>query len=933
MDSFLCILCAFVTLWFFGYDYRLIMESLTKRAIIFAVILYLAVIALFFVIDRIESSLSGLQFQVQSAGSIRGQGISRRIALDVLSKVPSPPGENFSVRWNGYWFAPVTRLYAVQAGADDRVELRIDGNLAMLQDTGSEKGIDVQYVPLSPGFHRIEVLYSQVAGAQFLRLQLGHASRVLDLLDPPAVFPQVPSKIRLWSARFFSFTRAILLIWIAVIPLQCIIIFLISPFRKILDPAFAQRTFVRIAKVVIPSLIILYGGLLRFEALTIKHGDVTHPGVVQAMQEHVDGVRNLHPDTLRWTPGSNPYEKGDPINYLRMARAMKSFYAAQFREPFYVFVVKQSLKIFGPEDIAVSFASGFFSVLAIFATFLLGAYTFSWWTGVLASLGMAVDQELVGIGIDGWRDDTFMFLVLLFAYAMVRLFRKASFGNALFAGIIAGIVTLTRMTSFSFIVPAYLYVLLAGKRISWKVQLQYLLLSVFVFAAVIAPFLINCAIVYGDPLFSVNDNTKFYRSRENIPAEQPQTVAEYLSEKLLERPWKFIDTAIVGLTRYPFLNKWKGFIYLSPDLATVLRALAVLGCLMFLFTAEGRLILLLLISLLIPYAFTYQIPGGWEWRFTMPAYPFYMIAAALSLVVCLSVLFKRSSSGLFPERKLSRKSAIQVAVIILLIVISGWLVFNELNFLRKAEAVRAGESIRIDSGDRDFRFLGKGWSSAVQMQDDSVRITRGTDSDLRIPLAGGRDYNIILGMKPAFLNPQTAPAIRVLINGTAATDFTIQPPDTAYKLLLSPDLARDGLNHLTLHNESGAVALSYLKVQPIEAFQRGMEKFRNQEFDAAIPLFEQAIRESKKRNAQPFYYLGECYLKKADGAKAVESFTQALLLSRGNGEIIEARAEAYLLTREYDKAIEDLNKLLSRYPNNAGAKKLLATALQSQKEQ
>lgn len=902
------------------------MERPAKRNILFAVILYLAVVAVFFLVDRIESSFCGLQFQVETNGSVIGEGISRRITLDAL---PSTPRESFTVRWTGYWFAPITRLYALQAGADDRVEVRIDGNLAMVQDTSSAKGIDVQYVPLNSGFHRIEVLYSQVGGAQFLLLQLGHTSRLLDYLNPPKIFPRTPSWMRLWPARLFSFTRAILLLWIAVVPLQCIIILLVRPFQKALDPAFARRTFVRTSKVLIPSLIILYGGLLRFEALTIKHGTVTHPHLVKTMQDHAEGLHILHPDTLHWTPGSNPYEKGDPINYLRMARDMKSFYAAQFREPFYVFVVKHSLKIFGPENIAVSFASGFFSVLAIFATFLLGAYTFSWWTGVLASLGMAVDQELVGIGIDGWRDDTFMFLVLLFAYAMVRLFRKASFGNALFAGILAGIVTLTRMTSFSFIVPAFLYVLLAGQRTSWKIQMQYLLLSAFVFAAVITPFLINCAIVYGDPLFSVNDNTKFYRSRENIPAEEPETVAQYLGGKLFERPWKFIDTGVVGLTRYPFLNKWKGFNYLSPDLATVLKILAILGCLLFLFTAEGRLILLLLITMLIPYAFTYQIPGGWEWRFTMPAYPFYMIAAALCVAVVVDVPFRSRASALLRDRQLSSRTVVQGIGIVLLIVVFGWIAFNDLNFLRKGEAIRAGESIRIDSGDWDFRFLGRGWFPAVQMQEDRVRFTRGMDSDLKIPLAGGREYNIIFGIKPAFLKPQTPPAIHVLINNRPATDFHAEASDTAFKLVISPELARDGLNQITLRNESGAVALSYLKVQPIEAFQRAMEKFRNQEFDEAIPLFEQAIQESRRRNARPFYYLGECYLKKGDGKKAVENFTQALLLFRGNPEIILARAEAYLMTKDYDRAIEELNKVLNKEPDNADAQRLLATATQA----
>jgi hypothetical protein len=41
----------------------------------------------------------------------------------------------------------------------------------------------------------------------------------------------------------------------------------------------------------------------------------------------------------------------------------------------------------------------------------------------------------------------------------------------------------------------------------------------------------------------------------------------------------------------------------------------------------------MLLGTLLPYAFTWSIPGGGEWRFTLPAYPFHLIAAALALVL------------------------------------------------------------------------------------------------------------------------------------------------------------------------------------------------------------------------------------------------------------------------------------------------------------
>ena len=595
-------------------------------------------------------------------------------------------------------------------------------------------------------------------------------------------------------------------------------------------------------------------------------------------------------------------------------------------------MVKQSLRIFGRDDIAVSFASGFFSILAIFITFLLGSYTFSWWTGVLASIGMAVDQELVSIGVDGWRDDTFMFLVLLFTYAAVRMFKKASFGNALFAGIVAGIVCLTRLTSFSFIVPAYAYLLFATRETTWKVRLKSVALSVFLFVAVITPFLINCALVYGDPLFSVNDNTKFYRSRENVSESQtPKTVAVYLTERLLDRPWKFIDTGIVGLTRYPFLNKWKGFNYLSPDLPPLFKILSVLGCILLLFSSLGRLVLLMNITVLIPYAFTYEIRGGWEWRFTMPAYPFYMIAAALSIVVLSNLIWNGRASALLPNRRLSARSMFFGAAIIASISLSGWLAFIELNLWRKAEAMRSGEAIQVESGDRDSRFVGSGWYLPVKLQEQNVRINSSRDSVLIVPMNGKREYNLALGMTSAFLKPQTNSLVHVLLNDQPVGDIQLEEGDSIYRLSIPPDVVEEDENRITIRtdgNESGSIALAYWKLWAIEAFQRGVEKFRNNEIDAAIEYFQQAVQEARNRNAGPYYYLGECYLKKGDGPKAVDNLSQALNLSRGNPAILQARAEAYMLTKQYPQAIEDLNRVLSKRPDDETAKQLLSTAQQ-----
>jgi hypothetical protein len=903
-------------------------SGMKRKTLFIAIIFYLTLLAVFLMVNGLTASGYGLNFKIFKDSTTIAEGISGNIELENLNDLPE---EYFDAKWTGFFYAPTTRLYEIQAAADDSLQLQIDKNIVLLRDAKHGHHLVTHFVPLQRGFHRIEADYSQFTGSRLLILMIDDPMSLPNWISVPPFFPTIPSRAALWKSGLITFFRNLIFIWLTGI----IALAVIATSRLYSHKPFFQskNSFVRIVRVVIPAVIILYAALLRFEALTIKHGVVSSPAIVRILQTQIGFVRYLHPDTLRWRAGSNPYERGDPINYIRMARAMKSFYAPQFREPFYVFVVKQFLRVFDQKNIAVSFASGTFSVFAVFVTFLLAKYAFSWWVGVLASFGMAIDSELISIGVDGWRDDTFMSLVLLFAYALLRLFRKASFGNALFAGIVAGLVCLTRLTSFSFIVPGYFFVLIAGKEPAISQRLRSVTLSAFIFGIVIAPFLINCAIEFGDPLFSVNDNTKFYRMRENLPSEEPKSVARYLSEKLIDRPFKFIDIGLVGITRYPFLNKWKGFNYLSPVLVKFLSGCALVGTILLLFSTQGRLILIVLISSLIPYAFTYEIAGGFEWRFTMHAYPFYMIAGALFLILVGGALFTKNTWGYFSDQSLSKRSLLITSSLVLFILIGGWFLLNQSYFQRIKEAIMNEEPILVASGDRDFEFFDEGWYQAVQMSEATVRITKETASVLSVPLKSAKEYRLILRINPVFEKPEKPSNYSVSVNNRVAGEIEVnEKVHSAYVLELPQGFAKDGVNEIRfqrLDPKSPEVALHYLKLQPIGAFQWAMEKYENNEFNEAIPLFEQAMQRSEKRYG-PVFYLGLCYLRLDQPAKAIEYFNKALTLSRRNPQILEARAEAYLKTKQYDSALDDLKRVLKIQPNNQNAQRLFELATKKQ---
>ena len=65
----------------------------------------------------------------------------------------------------------------------------------------------------------------------------------------------------------------------------------------------------------------------------------------------------------------------------------------------------------------------------------------------------------------------------------------------------------------------------------------------------------------------------------------------------------------------------------SQGLGTALACLAIAGLVAWLWSAEGRLLLVMFFGSLVPFSMTWTVLGGAEWRLTFFAYAFYLIAA------------------------------------------------------------------------------------------------------------------------------------------------------------------------------------------------------------------------------------------------------------------------------------------------------------------
>src|SRR4029450_5264600 len=83
------------------------------------------------------------------------------------------------------------------------------------------------------------------------------------------------------------------------------------------------------------TLVVLYSGLLRVDALFKSYGPYQQPRWLASMQPFVRTAASAITPDWRWTHVTTPYVGSDPINYLKFARAMRNFYAAHAREPMF----------------------------------------------------------------------------------------------------------------------------------------------------------------------------------------------------------------------------------------------------------------------------------------------------------------------------------------------------------------------------------------------------------------------------------------------------------------------------------------------------------------------------------------------------------------------------------------------------------------------
>lgn len=538
---------------------------------------------------------------------------------------------------------------------------------------------------------------------------------------------------------------------------------------------------VRVIRAVLLALILLYAAFLRLDGLFKSYGPFDHPRWLVGLQRAVAAAPAAVPDGMTWPRRDIQADGGDPVNYLTFAKEMRGFYQAHVREPVFLATTRVMLALTGGQDVAVSLASILFSLALVVATYLLGASLGSQGVGLAAAAVIAIDYDVVSWSIAGWRDDASSFFCILAAWALVRFRATPGWKSSCALGVVAAFACLTRITSFVYLVPGLVYVAAVGRREGRANRLRFAGVAAALALALIAPYLVRCALEFGDPLYSINYHVRFYAAREQGVAPLEDDVAKrlpgaagYVLAKFRKQPLHAIDDAIQGLTSYPFNNKWGGLNVWSPQLAKVLEFLALAGLLAWLVQPPFHLMLLLLGASLTPYMMTWPILGGSEWRFTLHAYPFYLVAA-FGLARDLGLAgraFATEGLGVVVAR-LDRAHVVRQAAAIAVVVAVGVPVAYGIPYLMARNALVRNEPAYLMAGRRDALVFGGGWSSLVTRGTVVARFSTERHTSLYVPLPRRRQYRVVLRMDPFHYDGAPDQHVKVSIGGLQVGEVTL----------------------------------------------------------------------------------------------------------------------------------------------------------------
>ncbi len=224
---------------------------------------------------------------------------------------------------------------------------------------------------------------------------------------------------------------------------------------------------------------------------------------------------------LRWNElvaMSGSLIDGDARGYYLYGEKMdlfssQGFYSAQFekREPLFILIVKLFFHMFGVSGTHLRLVSFVFSLVTIYLTYKIGKEWFNGVVGLIAAFILTVHPYLIELSARGLRAEWFGTLVLLFVYYS---FVKARLGpqvRTVITGLLIGCMLLTRSESLLMVAICLVaYPVVAPSKWKYKMVVTALLLGI----TLLIPHQLRMYKNHGDPLYTVNQYTRFYANRE-----------------------------------------------------------------------------------------------------------------------------------------------------------------------------------------------------------------------------------------------------------------------------------------------------------------------------------------------------------------------------------------------------------------------------------
>jgi hypothetical protein len=477
---------------------------------------------------------------------------------------------------------------------------------------------------LNAGVHRLTIHYEQGRGPAFLHIRWKRPTN-LELLKLEHFLSgqsrNLPDEIGLRSRmRQAALSLMCNLIWWAMF---LGIVIRTGETRTFWSERLASEPAARWVPRIAALLLIGYGALLRFDAFLVhSHLTSESPTASEIHQK----LHPLLPNYSLFNPNNAPDDpyRADVRSYLDRSSQLSlgGFYGAHFREPFYVGLVKLFVTAFGAREIGILVQSLFFSIAVLPLFYILSARVSNRWWALGALMPVTLHEWLILEAPTGYRMSAYAFFLLVYAGWLFFGRTRRWWVDALIAGALSAMVSLTRLSGLSFVLP--LLMLKAWekrKEGGWR----YAGVATLTLVVLTGPFLLNCYRVHGDPFYAVSFHTQFWLESEN-PTETisaPVNLYRYLLDS--RGISDLVKGSFLGLTVLPLRTFWNGLTHF-PWLGAFVISTGIVGLIGSL-RGNLRFPAFAYFGHLLPFAYIQNVPSGEMPRFVMPAFYFLTLGA------------------------------------------------------------------------------------------------------------------------------------------------------------------------------------------------------------------------------------------------------------------------------------------------------------------